>query len=246
MVEQVFGVVQYDRLCEQVARQVQDMILAGDLPEGSQLPPERELAEKFGVSRTVIREAMKVLRERGLIEVTPGRGSFVTRQNTQTISLYMGLLVKAREASVAQLHEVRTALEVAAAGYAAARATPDELDRLRLAVQAVEESLSRDSIEDVVAAEWNLHSVLADASHNPLFHVLLKPINGALSDVWRLLCHVPNAPRRGQSFHQHILDAIERGDVGAAREAMEQHMAQVEQDLAEAEHTSARPQAPPV
>ena len=59
--EQTFGTVQYERLCEQVARQIQNMILDGLLAEGSQLPPERELAEKFRVSRTVIREAIKVL-----------------------------------------------------------------------------------------------------------------------------------------------------------------------------------------
>jgi GntR family transcriptional regulator, transcriptional repressor for pyruvate dehydrogenase complex len=232
MVEQVFGAVQYDRLCEQVARQLQETILAGDLPEGSQLPPERELAEKFRVSRTVIREAIKVLGERGLVEVVPGKGSFVIRLSTEAASLYMGLLVQARQASNLQLQEVRSALEVSAAGYAAARATPEDLVALRAAVDALDRCLDRHSAEEIVAAELKLHTLLADASHNPLFRVMLDPITSALVDVWRLLCQVTDSPRRGQSYHQLILQAIERGDPDAARDAMQQHMAQVHQDLA--------------
>ncbi len=234
MVEQVFGAVQHDRLCEQVARQLQDMILAGDLPEGSQLPPERELTERFGVSRTVIREAMKLLGERGLVEVLPGKGSFVTRLSTEAVSLYIGLLVKAREASPSLFHEVRTALEVAAAGHAAIRTTPEELAALRSVVETMEDCLLRDSEEGFIAGDLELHAMLAEASHNPLFRALLEPIRGAIADLRHLTYAVSGSPRRGQAFHRSLVQAIERGDAIAAREIMQQHMAQVAGDIEEA------------
>ena len=235
MVEQVFGTVQHDRLCEQVARQVQEMILAGHLPEGSQLPSERELAERFGVSRTVIREAMKVLGERGLIEVMAGRGSFVTRLSTEAVSLYMGLLVKAREASPGLFHEVRTALEVAAAGHAATRITPEELAALRVVIEMIDDCLRRGSEEDYIAADLKLHALLAEASHNSLFRALLEPLRGAIADLRHLTYAVSDSPRRGQVFHRLLLQAIERGDAVAAREVMQQHMAQVARDIEEAQ-----------
>ena len=231
MTEQTYGTVQYDRLCEQVARRIQDMILDGDLAKGSQLPPERELAEQFGVSRTVIREAMKVLGARGLINVIPGKGSFVTSLNTEAISLYMGLLVKARGASLLQFHEIRSALEIAAAGSATERATPEELIRLREMVGRIDECLASDAKEEFIAADVAFHTMLADASHNPLFQAVLDPIRNTLADIRRITYHIEDSPQRGQVFHRRILECIERVEAEGAREAMRQHMDFIAEDI---------------
>lgn len=235
MTERTYGPVQYDRLCEQVARRIQDMILGGDLEEGSQLTPERELAEQFGVSRTVIREAIKVLGARGLIKVVPGKGSFVTSLNTEALSLYMGLLVKARSASLLQFHEIRSALEVAAAGSAAERATPEELRRLHRMVEHIDECLASDNKEEFIAADVAFHSMLADASHNSLFQPVLDPIMGTLADIRRITYHIEDSPRRGQVFHRRILECIERNGSEGAREAMLQHMDSIAEDIKMAE-----------
>lgn len=241
MTEQTYGTVQYDRLCEQVARRIQSMILDGDLEEGSQLPPERELAEQFGVSRTVIREAIKVLGARGLIEVIPGKGSFVTSLNTEAVSLYMGLLVRARSASLLQFHEIRSALEIAAAGSAAERATPEELIQLREMVERIDECLASDAKEEFIAADVSFHTMLSDASHNPLFQAVLDPIMGTLADIRRITYHIKDSPRRGQVFHRRILECIERADPEGAREAMRQHMDFVTEDIETAESETPAP-----
>lgn len=231
MVDASYGTVQYDRLCEQVARQVQEMIVTGQLQEGSQLAPERELAEKFGVSRTVIREAIKLLSERGLVEVVPGKGTFVKRLSTEAVSVYMGLLVKLHGASLMQFHEVRTALEVAAAGYAAARVRPDKLEALRELVEILEDCLSRQAKEDFITYDVKFHTMVADMTENPLFQVVLEPVSGALADMRRLTWDITDSPYRGQNYHRLLLGALERNDVPAAREAMWKHMMQVEEDI---------------
>jgi GntR family transcriptional regulator, transcriptional repressor for pyruvate dehydrogenase complex len=235
MLEQIYGTIQYARLGEQVARQIQEMILDGRLPVGSQLPPERELAEKFGVSRTVIREAIKVLSERGLIEVVPGRGSFVTLLDAASAAFNLGLLVKAHGASLTQFHEIRSVLEVAATGLAAERATPEDLTRLREMADRMDGYLSTDAQEEFVDADVAFHSFLADASHNPLFQVVLSPIIDILAEIRRVTYHIADSPRRGQGFHHRILACIERADVEGARETMTEHMVQVEGDLRIAE-----------
>ena len=178
---------------------------------------------------------MKVLGERGLIEVVAGRGSFVTRLSTEAVTLYMGLLVKAREASPSLFHEVRTALEVAAAGHAAARATPEELAALRAVIETIDDCLLRGSEEDYIAADLKLHALLAESSHNPLFRALLEPIRGAIADLRHLTYAVSDSPRRGQVFHRLLFQAIERGDAATARDVMQQHMAQVARDIEEAQ-----------
>ena len=233
--EQTFGTVQYERLCEQVARQIQNMILDGLLEEGSQLPPERELAEKFRVSRTVIREAIKVLGARGLVEVIPGKGSFVTSLNTEAISLYMRLLVKARNASLLQFHEIRSSLEVAAAGFAAARATSEELDRLRQMAEEIDRCLASDDQERFIEADVAFHAMLSDTSHNPLFQAVLDPIMGTLADIRRITYHIKGSPQHGQVYHHRILECIEQSDVEGAREAMRQHMDFVAEDIERSE-----------
>ena len=245
MIDQAYGAVQYERLCEQVARQIQNMIVDGYLQEGNQLPPERELAEKFGVSRTVIREAIKVLGARGLVEVIPGRGTFVTSLDTEAVSLYMGLLVKARSASLLQFHEIRSALEVAAAGAAAERAQPEELVQLRELVELIDRCLAADAKEEFIQADVKFHAMLADAGHNPLFQAVLDPIMGTLADMRRITYHIKDSPQHGQIFHRRILECIERSDAEGARDAMRQHMIVVAEDIqtAEREIASAKTEA---
>ncbi|HET7089537.1 MAG TPA: GntR family transcriptional regulator, partial [Anaerolineae bacterium] len=77
--------IQAQRLYERIAQQVEQRLLTGDLKIGDRLPPERELAEQFGVSRTAVREAVKALRQRGLVEVQPGRGTFLTDGTSQAV-----------------------------------------------------------------------------------------------------------------------------------------------------------------
>ena len=159
----------------------------------------------------------------------------MTSLNTEAISLYMRLLVRARNASLLQFHEIRSSLEVAAAGFAAVRATMAELEKLRQMADEIEESLAADDQERFIAADVAFHAMLSDASHNPLFQAVLDPIMGTLADIRRLTYHIDGSPQHGQIYHRRILECIEQSDIEGAREAMRQHMDFVAEDIERSE-----------
>src|SRR6266478_6550602 len=93
----VYKAVRTSRLYEQIVQQIEESILKGDLKPGDQLPAERELAQRFGVSRTAVREAVKALREKGLVEAYSGRGTFITDGTSQAVRQSLDLMVKPRQ-----------------------------------------------------------------------------------------------------------------------------------------------------
>jgi len=93
----VYKVVRTSRLYEQIVQQIEETILKGDLTPGDQLPAERELAQHFGVSRTAVREAVKALREKGLVEAYSGRGTFITDGTSQAVRQSLDLMVVLRD-----------------------------------------------------------------------------------------------------------------------------------------------------
>src|SRR5713101_1514617 len=116
----VYRTVRTSRLYEQIVQQIEDSILKGALKPGDQLPAERELAQTFGVSRTAVREAVKALREKGLVEAYSGRGTFVTDGTSQVIRQSLGLVARIGQPDGSvHLAEVRTILEPEIAALAA-------------------------------------------------------------------------------------------------------------------------------
>src|SRR5579862_2585433 len=138
----VYKLVRTSRLYEQIVQQIEASIVKGDLKPGDQLPAERDLAQRFGVSRTAVREAVKALREKGLVEAYSGRGTFVTNGTLHAIRQSLDLMVKIGQADGAtQLVEVREILEPEIAALAAERAEEQHLAALREAVAIMDASL---------------------------------------------------------------------------------------------------------
>jgi len=128
----LYKVIQTSRLYEQIVQQIEDSILKGDLSEGSQLPAERDLAKQFGVSRTAVREAIKALQEKGLVDAFPGRGTFVTKGTSNSMRRYLDRLIKSGEPDGwAHVVEMREILEPEIAALAAVRATDQDLATMR-------------------------------------------------------------------------------------------------------------------
>src|SRR6266851_4660556 len=120
----VYKLVRTSRLYEQIVQQIEDSILKGDLKAGDQLPAERDLAQRFGVSRTAVREAVKALREKGLVEAYSGRGTFITDGTSQAIRQSLDRMMKfGQQYGSEHLVEVREILEPEIAALAASRAT---------------------------------------------------------------------------------------------------------------------------
>ncbi|MCZ7583640.1 MAG: GntR family transcriptional regulator [Deltaproteobacteria bacterium] len=133
--------LQREQLSKQVAQQIQDNITEGKLKSGDRLPSERELAEQLQVSRTVVREAVKLLEDRGLISVNVGSGSYVVEMPPKAVSRSISLYVQQRQLSYAHLAAVRRMIEVEIAEMAARNATPEDIKGLEQAVHDAEEHL---------------------------------------------------------------------------------------------------------
>lgn len=226
----MYKTIQPSRLYEQIVEQIQQSVLSGALKPGDQLPPERELAERFGVSRTAVREAIKTLREKGLVEAYAGRGTFITDVSSQPVRDSLARIAKIAqgEDGFAHLVEVREILEPEIAARAAARAEERDLTALRDAVAAMDAA-----IDDPVAfieGDLDFHLALAEAARNPLILTLIDSIVGLLREQRTRIFFVSGGPDRGQGHHRRILEAIERRDVAAARDAMRAHLEQVRDD----------------
>jgi GntR family transcriptional repressor for pyruvate dehydrogenase complex len=222
----VYRTVKTSRLFEQIVQQVEDSILKGQLKPGDQLPAERDLAQRFGVSRTAVREAVKTLREKGLVEAYSGRGTFVTNGNSQAIRQSLDLMIRInKQEGLANLAELRFVLEPEIAALAAPRIEEQLLTTMREAVAVMERNLH--DPDAYVEADLDFHLALAEAADNPLILSLLDSIVGLLREQRSRIFDVDGGPERGQFHHKQILTAIENRNAEAAREAMRAHLKQV-------------------
>jgi GntR family transcriptional repressor for pyruvate dehydrogenase complex len=225
----LYKAVQSSRLYEQIVRQIEESIQKGELSAGSQLPPERDLAKQFGVSRTAVREAIKALQEKGLVDAFPGRGTFVTTGTPNAMRRSLDRLVNSgEEEGRAYLVEVRDILEPEIAALAAERADDEAVATMREAVKTMD-SAAWDS-DVYIEADLDFHLALAEAAGNPIVLSLIDSIVGLLREQRLRIFRVEGGPDRGQQHHRRILEAIQRRDPQAARAAMQSHLAQVRED----------------
>jgi GntR family transcriptional regulator, transcriptional repressor for pyruvate dehydrogenase complex len=225
----VYKVVRTSRLYEQIVQQIEDSVLNGSLKPGDQLPAERELAQRLGVSRTAVREAVKALREKGLVEAYSGRGTFITDGTSQAARQSFDLMVKiGQQDSSTHLAELRLILEPGIAALAAARVEEEDLAAMREAVAVMERS--QKDPQAFIEADLDFHLALAEAAANPLILSLIDSIVGLLREQRIKIFNVEGGPERGQVHHKRILEAMERRDPEMARGAMRAHLEQVRDD----------------
>lgn len=225
----VYKVVRTSRLYEQIVQQIEDSVLNGTLKPGDQLPAERELAQRLGVSRTAVREAVKALREKGLVEAYSGRGTFVTDGTSQAARQSFDLMVKiGQQEGAPHLAELRLILEPGIAALAAVRAKDDDLTTLRETVAVMDRA--QDDPEAYIEADLDFHLALAETVANPLILSLIDSIVGLLREQRIKIFNVEGGPQRGQIHHKRILEAMERRDAEMARTAMRAHLEQVRED----------------
>ena len=225
----MYKAVQTSRLYEQIVQQIEESVQKGTLKEGDQLPAERELAQQFGVSRTAVREAIKALHEKGLVDAFPGRGTFITSGKSNSMRQSLDRILKSGQADgSAHLVEIREILEPEIAALAAARADEEDLATMREAV-GVMDNAGQDA-DAYIEADLDFHLALAEAAANPFILSLIDSIVGLLREQRLRTFYVDGGPERGQFHHKRILAAMERGDVQGAREAMQAHLRQVTED----------------
>src|SRR5690349_12743963 len=147
------------KIYEQVAEQIEQLILNGELRSGDRLPTERAFAEKFHVSRTAVREAMKLLEQKGLVEMRPGRGTRVIDGTMQAVRHSLGLMMRVgQRGNLLSLVEVRELLEPGIAAMAAERADEEEIAAMRETITLMDENLT--CADSYIAADNNFHRAL--------------------------------------------------------------------------------------
>lgn len=222
--------IRNQRLYEQVVERVSGQIFDGRLKKGDQLPNERALADEYGVSRTVIREAMKTLAKDGLIEVRTGHGTFVVDDTAGALKNSIQTLMRIGQDAdrLRELVELRELLEPGVAALAARRAERSDLDALQASIDAMNDAM--DDSDAFIRADNRFHKQLALASRNRLIPRILDSIVDLLHELRGAIFQIEGGPERGQAHHRTILAAIRDRDATAARLAMEDHLAQVKRD----------------
>jgi len=229
----MYKTIQTSRLYEQIVLQIEESIRKGELKAGDQLPAERELGLQFGVSRTAVREAVKTLREKGLVEAYPGRGTFIISDTSNTIRLTLDRMIRTgNPEGTLNLVEVREILEPEIAALAAARADEESVKEMRDAINIMD--TARDDPDAFIEADLDFHLALAEAAANPIILSLIDSIVAVLRQQRMSIFKVEGGPERGQYHHKRILEAVENRDPNGARAAMRAHLRQVREDSANA------------
>ncbi|MEU9357103.1 FadR/GntR family transcriptional regulator [Streptomyces sp. NPDC048301] len=207
-------------LTERIARRLEHDIRSGVIEVGAKLPSERELAAQFGSSRNVVREVLRRLEAQHLIEVAPGRGSFVREQGAGEARGY-DALYRAGRPTVRQLIEARLPLEIEMVRLATRHATDEDLAAMRAARDTLE------SATDVVVkarADMDFHDAVAVASKNPVLRIMLSSISGMMFEMMLRSNSDPSIGEPGVPHHPEIFEAIEARDEDLAGERMREHL----------------------
>jgi len=223
------------KLADRAMQQLQDLIVRRAFRPGDRLPSERILGERLGVSRTVVREALRGLSIKGLVEVRDGSGAIVRSPSTALVTELLGICVSHLETGdVTSNHilEMRRLIEIEMAGLAADRRSDKDLQDIERLLSAMARPGS--SREQWARIDYDFHDAVAIASHNPLFPIVLRSISEVLMRGRLMGVRLPDYQQKALYHHRNVFAAVKAGSVRRAREAMEGHLREAEQTMREA------------
>ncbi len=214
----------YELIAEDLSVQIREH----RLQPGEPLPTERDLAQTYGVGRSSVREAMRMLESRGLIGPA-GKGSFVVAGYGNPLSDSLRFLLAAKETDLGELYEARKILEAETAALAALRRTDADLARMRGHIEEMSAGLA--SQEKYIEADLQFHLAVAAATRNRVVVHVMGAIRDLLHRALGSIFHIPGSPQQSIAQHRLITEAIAAGDPDAARQRMLEHLARVEKDI---------------
>lgn len=220
------------RTTEIILEQIKDFLKQGQLKPGDKLPTEMELAERFEVSRTSVREALAALSLTGVLEIRQGEGIFVKKSPPNAIIEPLSFILLLEKDRLQNILEVRKALETEAAGLAALRREEEDLEAMRAQVAEMEKDLPEATNSE--EADLAFHLAIAKASQNPLLDRLMNTVQEIISQtlhVTRSLWLHSGSPERLFEEHREIFQAIAGRDSESARRLMYEHLLKVEKEL---------------
>ena len=221
-----FEAIRKNKVYEEVARQIERMILQKMHP-GDKLPPERELAEMFGVSRSSIRDAMRSLELVGLVEPRQGAGTVVREVSSDLLVTPLSNVIAHKRALVGELLDFRKMLEPPLAARAALRASVEEIIEMEEILRRQHEKLSRGEL--AIEEDSEFHYTIAMGSGNSVVLKVLDVVMDLLRETRARSLQREGRPEKSLAGHRRILAAIKRRDRAAAEAAMRQHLQDIEQ-----------------
>lgn len=220
------------RISDAAVEQITSLIESGHIKIGDRLPSERELIKRLGVSRTSVREALRILEGHGILEVQPGRGAFVVADGRQANFLAPILnWLRDHQRDMLDIIEVREAIESKAVFLAAERAGDGELNKLESVLAEMEQHVIRGEVDKATELDRVFHRLLCDASGNNFLRTLADNIVEALAEPRYSILVVPGRAQVSLMEHRAILDGLKAGDPEAAVSAMMAHMLSVKRAL---------------
>jgi GntR family transcriptional repressor for pyruvate dehydrogenase complex len=214
-------------LVNEVVNRVRDEILAGRISPGEKLPAEAEMTSSFGVSRTVVREAMCTLRAQGFVEISRGRIPRVRPADAKHAVESLSLLMARNNQTPLSLLEVRRPLETEVAALAGKRATVEHLTKLE---DNIRQLIEAKTLAERIDLDLQFHEILATATGNPIFPLLFRVLAALLKDSLQKT-HRRVGVERTVVGHRAIVAAVASGDPERARSAMAEHISWAEEDL---------------
>jgi GntR family transcriptional repressor for pyruvate dehydrogenase complex len=204
-----------------LVRLLRQGIVSGDYAVGARLPSERVLAERNGVARSVVREALRSLAEQGLVSIEVGRGAYVTAPSVDAAAPMLDSVLRRNRVSARQVISARRLIEGENAALAAAGRTEAGLAEMRRALEDFEQAAT---LLDQVEADLALHTAIARASGNPVLDAMFGAIRGFTAEIMLRSLGDQAVSQRALPQHETIIDAISRRQAKRARQLMTEHI----------------------
>jgi GntR family transcriptional regulator, transcriptional repressor for pyruvate dehydrogenase complex len=221
----MFKAVSLNRVSQAIVDQVKVLLRQGRLKPGDRLPSERELCERFGVSRVTVREALRVLEAGGLIDIRVGArgGAFVTSPTSQQIGEGLANLLNLSPLTAPEVTEARQVFELAIVPMVVERATHDDIAALREMVQTHRAALDGGEYDMSMSADF--HVRVAACTHNPAIEMLVQSFHGPLlMSLLEAKVVAPLMGHRGSEEHAAFIDAIADRNADRALSIMREHL----------------------
>lgn len=213
----------HQRLPETVAQNIKGMIIERSLNEGEKLPTESELTMNFNVSRSTVREAIKILIAENVVEIRQGRGTFIA-QKTGITKDPLGLSFADRKMLLPNLLEARRLIEPNIAALAAQRRTKENLRELLASIRGMERAHGKG--EDYTPYDYRFHCIMAECTQNEVLNRVLPLICECINAGYELTSRVKGSYERAIQWHTKIYDAILSQQPQEASQAVYQHLTQ--------------------
>ncbi len=213
---------------EEIIAQIREELVEGRWKLGDRLPSERDLSERFQVSRASVREAIRALESRGLVRIKTGEGTYIASGSEAVLSPLVSIILQQKDVLL-DIFEARKVIEPEIAALAAKRAGPEEIQHLEEILEEQARQIAQG--DSGVEADTAFHSLLTQTTKNKVFLRLNDAVVDSLRETRERSLHIHGRPARSLAGHHEILKAIRAKDPGRARQAMLRHLRAIERNV---------------